>query len=261
MVTEGPAYHEFAPGVEVAEIVARYWCLEPPEDVAPGYRHRVLPDGCVDLVLVGRGDGFLTVRGPRDALLEVFLEPGDRFWGARLWPDVGGRLLGVDAKSLVGVQAPAASFLGAGADGFARRVALNEDGWRQEFDAFLAAHGADLPPIDMKVRLALVALQASHGGASAPELGELVGLSVRQLQRRFKAATGLTLKTYARIRRLRGVIGHLLEGPPMSWASVAASLGFADQSHLIAEFRRLAGGRPAEVARYIAGLQHSDVIP
>jgi hypothetical protein len=120
---ERPTYHEFAPPSELAEIVVRYWCLVAPHDVEPGHFHRVLPDGCVDLVVVGRGGAFLTVRGPRDTPFDLPLEPADRFWGARLWPDVGGRLLGVVAKSLLSIQAPGVSFFGAEADVCARRIA------------------------------------------------------------------------------------------------------------------------------------------
>jgi len=135
------------------------------------------------------------------------------------------------------------------------------DGWCELFNALLTSRTVGLRPIDTKVRQALVAQHATNGGLAADELAALVGLSARQLQRRFTAATGLTLKTYARIRRMRWVIGHLLDGKPTSWASVAATVGFADQSHLITEFRRLAGAPPAEVARYLAAFDHSDVMP
>ncbi len=170
-------------------------------------------------------------------------------------------MLGVDPKSLVGIQAPAASFFGADADRFARRVTAGQEAWRTGFDSFLTEHSSPLSTIDAKVRLVLVAQQVGHGTLKTGELAALVGLSTRQLQRRFSRATGLTLKTYARIRRFRRVVGHLVTGESMSWASVAASLGFADQSHLIAEFGRLAGARPVEVAQYIASLDLSDVRP
>ncbi len=258
---EGLTYREFAPAAGLAEIVARYWCMQAPDNLSPGSLHTVLPDGCVDLVVVGRGSGFFTVRGPRKTPLGLPLQPDDRFWGARLWPDMGGHVLGVAAKSLLEIQTPVASFFGADADDLAHGVMSEQDSWRQQFDAWFTDHATPKQPVDTKVRLALLAQNATAGGMSTSMLADLVGLSARQLQRRFSAATGLTLKTYARIRRLRNVVGHLLDGETTSWAGVAASLGFADQSHLIAEFRRLAGARPAEVAQYISNVTHSDVIP
>ncbi len=112
-----------------------------------------------------------------------------------------------------------------------------------------------------RVRLAIVAANAAGGAARASDLAPLVGLGARQLQRRFVRATGLTIKTYSRIRRLRRTLNHLLAGEPRTWSQVAATLGFADHSHLAGEFARLAGAAPTEIAAYVAGIRHVDVVP
>jgi transcriptional regulator GlxA family with amidase domain len=120
---------------------------------------------------------------------------------------------------------------------------------------------ASAPAPDPAVRLAVLAINASCGMAPVTPLGSQAGISARQLQRRFVRATGLTLKTYARIRRLRSSLTHLLEPSPRGWGAVAADFGFADQAHLIREFRRLAGATPGEIAEYVAGIKHEAVRP
>lgn len=174
MRPERTTYREFAAPPSIGEVVARLWCLTAADELEPDYSHRILPDGCVDLVVVGRGGAFLTVRGPRDEPLDVALHPGDRFWGARLWPDSGGRLLGVEAKSLVGIQAPGAAYFGEDAEVLACRVAAGADAWPGEFEEWLASRLAGVAPLDTKVRLALVAQRVSRDGLSTGELAALV---------------------------------------------------------------------------------------
>jgi AraC-like DNA-binding protein len=207
--------------------------------------------------------GFVVLRGPRDDPLLIPVSPGNRYWGIRIWPDAGALLLGVAAESLVGRVGPAAGNLGRDGAALAGAIAATSDDESVPavIDAWLAPRINALPPLDNAVRLAIIAINASSGALGATAIGRLVALGPRQLQRRFRAATGLTIKRYARIRRLRRSIAHLVEGPRQSWGEVASALGFADQSHLISEFTRLAGARPSEIAAYVAGIEHVDVVP
>lgn len=105
-------YREYPPGPATAQAVVRYWTLEV-RDVPVGHAHRVLPDGCLDVVVVRRGaSGHVVLRGPRDEPLLVPVGLGDRFWGIRLWPDAGPKLLGVPAARLVGTMMSAGTLLG-----------------------------------------------------------------------------------------------------------------------------------------------------
>ncbi|MGE0441153.1 MAG: helix-turn-helix domain-containing protein [Gemmatimonadales bacterium] len=256
-------YREYPPGPS-AEHVVRYWSLVVPERTAPEHQHRIVPDGCTDLIVVARdGASRLVLRGPRDTPLLIPVRPGDRYWGARIWPDSGGLLVGRAAAELVSFVGPAEPFLGAGAAERAATVAAvaNVADGPGRFEAWLVERFAEAPPFDQAVRMVLLAINAAEGPVRSAGLADLVGLGPRQLQRRFRTATGLTLKTYSRIRRIRRSLGHLVEGRPRRWSEVAAALGFTDQSHLISEFTRLAGATPGEIAAYVAGIQHSDVLP
>jgi len=61
---------------------------------------------------------------------------------------------------------------------------------------------------------------------------------------RFEQAVGLTPKRYARVLRFHALIEGLARQAPEDWAQIAAEAGYADQSHLIHEFKRLAGMLP-----------------
>jgi transcriptional regulator GlxA family with amidase domain len=71
------------------------------------------------------------------------------------------------------------------------------------------------------------------------ELAAFCNLSERQLERLFLDRVGITPKLYMRIRRFRSVLNHLEDpvGPERPrLADVAASYGYADQSHMVRDF-------------------------
>ncbi|MEV6235145.1 AraC family transcriptional regulator [Lentzea sp. NPDC051838] len=83
-------------------------------------------------------------------------------------------------------------------------------------------------------------IRAIHADPGAPLSSHVVGLSPRQLRRRFQVAVGLSPKAYARVVRLHRAMALAREAAP-DWASVAVRAGFYDQPHMLAEFRRAVG--------------------
>jgi AraC-like DNA-binding protein len=85
-----------------------------------------------------------------------------------------------------------------------------------------------------------VALLARRA-ATVAEVAQRVFLSERQLERRFADHVGYGPKTLQRILRLQHVVRQLESHAAGRLAEVAASAGYADQSHLSRETRRLTG--------------------
>ena len=260
----GIAFTEMDPAPELAGHIARYWYVEVGRDVPAGHRHRVVADGCMALIAVESGSTrHFALQGPHDTPQMVPVEPGDRYWGIRFWPDTGGLVLPCSPAELGGQVVPAGRYLGDALAPMLDRITSASDtsGAREACDHVMQPLVAGAPVPDPAVRLAVLAINASCGRAPVTSLGAQGGIGVRQLQRRFLHATGLTLKTYARIRRLRSSLTHLLEPSSRSWGTVAADFGYADQAHLIREFRRLAGATPGEIAAYVADIEHEAVRP
>lgn len=264
MVDEAMYYHEFDPAPDLGSHVASYWGVQV-QNVEAGHLHQVIPDGCVGLVSSRQADGGarLSLQGPRLDALWIPVVAGDRFWGARFWPDAGPLVLGCPARGLLGTLRPADEAIGPVARELGERLA----GCRDEVSATAAWETVlrpmvrSCPPLDPVVRTAVLAIIAARGEAPLGELAAAVNLSPRTLQRRFSSAVGLSPKQFARVRRLRGALQHLVSDSPMSWSAVAADLGFADQAHLIREFGALAGLTPVEVANRIRRIGHGQVRP
>ena len=70
------------------------------------------------------------------------------------------------------------------------------------------------------------------------------GYSARHLVDRFTAQVGMPPKRFCRVRRFQLALQRAFAGAPDDWASLALECGFADQSHLVNEFRAFSGLPP-----------------
>ena len=99
-----------------------------------------------------------------------------------------------------------------------------------------------VPRLDRAVTYAVAALK---GGMPLAELTAKLGLLPRTLERRFSAQVGITPKRFARVQRLQRVLRAVRRSPNADWCSLAVQYGYCDQSHMVHEFRDLAGITPA----------------
>lgn len=84
-------------------------------------------------------------------------------------------------------------------------------------------------------------LRKTHGQERVALLAEELGWSRKRLVARFREQIGLPPKAVARLlrfERARGLAGS------MTWGELAFACGFADQPHLISEFRAFTGRTP-----------------
>ena len=93
------------------------------------------------------------------------------------------------------------------------------------------------------------------------EVARASAVGLRHLQRMFPDATGLTLREFARVRRLREALALRLTAPVPSWSRIAAQTGFVDHAHLTREFVALAGIAPSLAATQLQTTDHHGVRP
>jgi AraC-like DNA-binding protein len=75
-----------------------------------------------------------------------------------------------------------------------------------------------------------------------------MGISTRQLQRRFRAAVGIAPKVFCRIQRFQQVV-RAMDNPSHDWTAIATGAGYYDQAHLIRDFRQFAGKTPSALLK------------
>jgi len=238
--------HRITPGAATASVVAALFVDEFERD-AP-------------LVSIPRAEIQLVVRfGPSAARgLDVHAF-GARERAHRKVIRAGQRA--VTARLHLGAQA---AVLGAPATALAGRIVALEDLWgadatRQLLDRLAAARDAieavaiveraiaeRLVSIGPRCTLPDLAREAAARLASATVSDVAIGLGVseRHLRRVFRDAFGLSPKAFARLARFHRALRAARADRPASWARIAIDAGYYDQSHLIEEFRAIAGATP-----------------
>lgn len=249
------AYAERALSSLLSPLVACTWAFS-----SPGHAHRVLPDGCIDVVVVGgraRVIGTMrraiVVRASQSAVLGIRLRPGE---AARLFPEAPRELTDADAAlselwhddgrafedALVALSARATRHRAPPVSILERARDVVEQAMRKR----LASHGE---AVDLRVRAAASLLERGH---SVTDVASRVDLSERQLARRFAERVGMAPKAFARVRRLQCAARLLADGA--SIASTASLAGYSDQAHFTRDSSELAGIAPVALARELAGV-------
>lgn len=259
-------YSEFAPVGAVANDVLCGWSFIAAETLKETYAHHVLPDGCISLVFRGGlngSQGPLIVSGPHLKEFRVEVRGGDQYWGIKFWPDVGGAVLGLSPVECRGRSDLMATRCAAHSQWLSPLLSkcASFDEAFLVFKDFVAKQKTLCQSLDREVRSALLAINQSDGSEEISAIAAKVGLSPRQLQRRFQARVGLTPKEYARIRRMRVALTKGLEERPKGWAAVAAETGYADQAHLSRDAAALTGLSPMGFESRVRPIDHRNVEP
>lgn len=253
---DAPMYYGEVPARgPLARHVDVYWHFRVADDTPP-IEHHVPPDGAVSLY-VDLSEARVRVAGPRTAPARFEVTAGTAVWGVRFWPGAAASLLPIHPPALHNSEcALDAPWTGELCGRLART--------REEADAARAWEEALLPlaaaarPLDERVLAAAGALLASRGRAALAGVAAQVGLSPRQLRRRFREAVGLSPKELARALRARAAIIAALEGGDR-WSQVAARFGYTDEAHLSRELKRIGGLAPAALRRHLERIDHGGV--
>jgi AraC-like DNA-binding protein len=104
-------------------------------------------------------------------------------------------------------------------------------------------------PVDGMLARAGAAMRDAHGTLTVSDVAAAAHATVRTLERRFRQASGHTVKDVSNLMRFEQVRNALFHRPHDSIAGLAHALGYVDQSHLTREFRRYSGTTPAAFAR------------
>jgi len=249
-------YHEIKPTPPLGSFVECFWTLEGDRSLEAPAPERILPDGCVELIL-NFGDPFLQHvdgekrRQPRNFVVGQMTGP------ILISPTGVVELLGIRFQP--GGTRP---FLGLPASEITEQV-IELGGLTGEFERSLMQACERAAPLDQKVAAVdaflaarvkrgkfdsnLLALAASvidrRGLVSVDWLAANAGVSVRQLERRFLREVGIGPKLLARIVRFQQVFRAVESNP--AWADVAIECGYYDQAHLIRDFNQFAQLTPS----------------
>ena len=273
-------YTEVAPPADLAPYVDRFW-FRTRRRGDPSSLHRVLPDGCVDVIVsadrgtarfVGTMTRALVVADRPGAVIAVRFKPGTAAAVARCALDA---LTDRDVELAdLGLSGDLGARI-ADVHGIADRLGV--------LQAWLRARLAGVGPPDPRIAHAV---QRLAGGARVEQVVAELAVSRQHLARAFRRDVGIAPKMLARIARMQraasalhrdagglhrdagglhrdpggpgglgsgvrdpGVRGAGARGPgARGLAGLAVELGYFDQAHFANDVRALTGLSPKEIA-------------
>jgi AraC-like DNA-binding protein len=235
-----PGYREWLPSDGLRGSLTCLWAAVVPDgELAVS---DVLPDACTDLIWQSGHGAYLA--GPDTGPAPAPIPAGTVLIGARFAPGAGGPAFGIPLAELRDQRVDLADCLPALAADLPPDLAPDS---ALEAVTRLSARLATYGPPDLAV---VHGARLLAGHESVAGLSDALGLSERQLRRRFDTAVGYGPKTLHRVLRFRRVLAQLAQtGPATDLADLAVQAGYADQAHLTRETTRLAGRPPAALAR------------
>ena len=251
-------YLQRTPAAPLAPFIRMLWYAR--VDHAAHERERILPNGCVQVILnlardyvLDCAEGHPDVRRPPALVV-----------GARSVYEIVDTSDMADLIGIVFSPGGFSTFAGDAAHYFSNQTVALDSIWAgdtqqlrdhlREIDSpevrlqcleqFLARRFAsrldrrERPP---QIQFALRYFAHNPSIASVSETARQIGWSERRFSQVFREEVGLTPKVWCRIQRFQHAVRQLHAGADIRWAELALDCGYYDQSHFANEFRAFSG--------------------
>ena len=253
-------YTTYLPGPELSRQVKFYWSLESSDEM-PHEKERIFPDGCIELIF-NYGDRFRKfdsetqshlqpacfIHGQLKTYFELQATGRIGIFSARLHPAGLQPFIDFDVDSFTGRTLTIAEVWGKDGEALEKdmlactthtaRIAVLEEFLLRKRQAFRV----DNAPVEYCVDKMLERV----GDVAIDGLADELGISKRQLERKFTAAVGLSPKLLARIIRFQNILQLIENKEFKSFTTVAYEGGFYDQAHFIKDFKDFTGLNPKQ---------------
>ena len=259
-------YLERIPAAPLNQHIRLLWYAQVPD--AAHHRERVLPSGCVQIILSLSRD-FILDCPESNADCRV---PPALVVGARSVYEIVDSSDMAELIGMVFMPGGFPVFASDAADLFSNRSVALEDIWGNDaegvrarlreisspedrltcMERFLVARFGGrigIQPRSPQVNFALRYFAHNPMVASVRETARQIGWSERRFSQVFREDVGLTPKVWCRVQRFQRAVKQLHSGVEVRWAELALECGYYDQSHFANEFRAFSG---VDVSTYTA---------
>lgn len=240
------AHSRIAPPPELADRIEHFWRVRwNLEGLAPQVQE-TLPHPNVHIVIEPGSSaawGVHTARWTRE------LSGRSQAFGIKFRPGAFRGVLGRPLSELADRSVPTADIFGADALVLNEVLECEDEQAAEIASDFLRAR---LPELDAPGLLAGRIVDSAAEDLelhSVDALARRFDMTPRTLQRLFQEHVGVGPKWVIKRYRMHEAVARVQAGQPASWAALAQDLGYFDQAHFIADFRRLIGETPGDYAR------------
>jgi AraC-like DNA-binding protein len=256
-------FKEYLPHPQLSNLVERYWkFVAPPGDVDSNgqpFAHVFPPDGSCSLVFANMktfGHKGIAFVGPTTEIREINVFPNSVNIGIRLKPGCSQWLNPVNPGEIVN---SAIHYDAHDICGWQQEVLkiLDIDFENAQFLDNCLLELLDNHPFepDQRIQKAVNAVINTAGNITLPEIVAIACIGERQLQRLFKQQTGVTIKQFCQIRRLRKAVIDL-HLHKKTYPEMVHDRGFTDQAHYYKSFKNVAGYSMEKFFDHISKIEH-----
>ena len=226
---------------------------------APAQPERVLPDGCIEWIF-HLGDPFLRcVKGtfelqPRSFVVGELTQfillqstgPTSTM-GVRFRPGGAYRFISTPLNVLTDETVPTEDVWGIAGKQLEEAVMETRSDVERIglIERFLLAR-LQITSVRPRFEAAVREIVTSRGQSKVEQVADRIGWSSRQLEREFRTSAGISPKAMARIMRFQNLLQLVGENQLRNWVGLALASGYADQPHMVREFREFCGQSPTE---------------
>lgn len=241
----------YDPGPRLCPFLRNFWTIRCDGAAAAPRRQRVVPDGCIDILLVRRSPTerySAYVVGTMTTPIFEDVTARAEYLGIRFAPGGFRHFFGIPVHELtdriVPLESLPASFLSpeqiAESPERSRRIEILESSLSQR----LRSDRQD-PTLEKVVDT----ISACRGNVTISQLARIACWSPRHLGRRFHESVGVGPKTFCEIIRFKSALHRLRHEPSPDLLHVALEAGYYDQAHFIHDFNRFYGASPSTVLK------------
>jgi AraC-like DNA-binding protein len=258
--SESP-FREYAIPPLLRPFVKSIWSFEDRRSLHGKSRERILPDACVELVIHFRdpfrnyfADGTTNLQ-PRSFVVgqmkhSLEIEPcgASGFVAVRFHARSAYLFLRSPLTEVTNSVVPLKEIWNSRADEYNERVALAR-GMSQRVrivEKMLIEALCENGRQDCAVERCVQLIQNAAEPIAVKELASTLGLSSRQLARRFQNAVGLSPKQFLRVNRFIRAARRLRERTDAGLTEIAYECAYFDQAHFNHDFREFSGMTPRE---------------
>lgn len=245
-------YQIFTPPEHLKSLVQCFWMLESDKYAPIPENYFLMADSCPEIIFQ-YNEGFKTYSAQsarvrfQHSVSDQFVV-GDKvgFFGVRFHPHAVYQLLNIPANEVVNHVCDFADLFGHDGTNLADQV--YSAGKTTERIARVSAYLTKkiaIQKID-PFKYFVEQVVARNGAVDIAALQRESGLSVKQFERRFKAAAGFSPKYFTRIARFQAVKDSFAIGRFSSMTKLAYSGNYYDQSHFNREFKEFSGVQPLQ---------------
>jgi AraC-like DNA-binding protein len=254
-------FREHAIPSVLSPFVKVIWSLEDNDTRYEKSRERILPDACVELVIHFRdsfrnyfADGTTNLQpqafvvGQMKRFLEIEPSGTSGFVAIRFHARGAYLFLRPPLTEITNSIVPLKEIWNSRANEYSERVALaGEMSARVRIvEEMLVEALRENGQRDCAIERCVQLIQNATERIAVTELASTLGLSSRQLTRRFQNAVGMTPKEFVRVNRFIRAARRMREYPDVSLTETAYECDYFDQAHFNHEFREFAGMTPGE---------------